>query len=130
MHDLEPAVLERIVAFDVVANNADRKSGHVLRDPHGAVHLIDHGLTFHAEWKLRTVIWELAGRRVPAHIRHDLQRLVSCLDAEDSRLRHRLLRYLSVAEVSALLQRALGLLEHNRFPSPDRDRRAFPWPLV
>ncbi len=130
MDDLAPRVVERIVAFDVVANNADRKSGHVLRDPQGDIWLIDHGLTFHVEWKLRTVIWELAGEPLPPHVQRDLRRLLAALDQEGSALRRRLGRLLSAAEVEALRHRTLGLLQRARYPCLDRERRAVPWPLV
>lgn len=78
----EPANLWMEVAlFDVLTNNADRKSGHCITDGQGVIWMIDHGLTFHAEPKLRTVIWDFAGRRVPRRLRPDLERTAESLTA-------------------------------------------------
>jgi hypothetical protein len=68
-----------VALFDVLTNNADRKSGHCLTDADGAVWVIDHGLTFHADPKLRTVIWDFAGHPVPPRLRADLERAVESL---------------------------------------------------
>jgi len=68
--------LARICAFDLVANNADRKSGHCLLGPDGRIWAIDNGLCFNVEPKLRTVIWDFAGDALPDGARADLRRLV------------------------------------------------------
>ena len=67
--------LKRMATFDVIANNADRKGGHCLLDADGHLWGIDHGLCFHAEPKLRTVIWDFAGEPLADADRRDLQRL-------------------------------------------------------
>ncbi len=76
------AALRTVCAFDVVANNADRKSGHVLEGPDGRLWAIDHGLCFHQQPKLRTVIWDFAEESVPTGLLDDLTRLASDLPAE------------------------------------------------
>jgi uncharacterized repeat protein (TIGR03843 family) len=122
----EPAYrerLQRICAFDVVANNADRKSGHCLLGSDGAVYAIDNALTFHAEPKLRTVIWDFAGAPVPPDLLADLQRFAA------ARLPRPLAGLLDDAERRALRARARALADAGRFPD-DPGGRAYPWPLV
>jgi uncharacterized repeat protein (TIGR03843 family) len=117
-------ILRSFCAFDVVANNADRKSGHVLVAADERLWGIDHGLCFHAQPKLRTVIWEFADEEVPAPIIADLERLVSdgLPDALDD--------LLSGAEAEAVLLRAARLAAEGFFPEPIGDRPPYPWPLV
>ncbi len=115
--------LRAICAFDVVANNADRKSGHCLLGEDGTVWAIDNGLCFHREPKLRTVIWEFAGEAIPPVLCDGLSRLAS--KAPD-----RLRRLLTGAEVEAVARRAAGLVRAGCFPEPDEDRYHYPWPLV
>ena len=116
-------VLQAMCAFDVVANNADRKSGHVLKGSDGRLWGIDHGLCFHKQPKLRTVIWDFAGDRVPDDLLADLAGLVSELPDDVARL-------LSGAERAALEHRARHLLDSGVFPEPVGDRPPYPWPLV
>ncbi|MHB8681946.1 MAG: SCO1664 family protein [Acidimicrobiales bacterium] len=115
--------LRRICAFDVLANNADRKSGHCLLGADGRIWAIDNGLCFHREPKLRTVIWEFAGERVPDDLLEDIGAL-------DDRLPGPLEELLSPGEVQALRERARHLLHTKRFPVPDPDSHHYPWPLV
>ena len=115
--------LQRICAFDVVANNADRKGGHCLLGPDGAVYAIDNALTFHAEPKLRTVIWDFGGEPVPPDLRVDLRRFAT------ARLPRGLAELLDDAERRALRARARALAEEGRFPD-DPGGRSYPWPLV
>jgi len=115
--------LQTICAFDVVANNADRKSGHCLLGEDGRIWAIDNGLCFHVEPKLRTVIWEFAGRPVPARLLDDLGKLGEKLDSALGSL-------LSSREVAAIRRRAAGLVSAGRFPVPDPDSYHLPWPLV
>ncbi len=111
-------------AFDVVANNADRKSGHVLLGSDGRLWGIDHGLCFHVAHKLRTVIWDFAGEQVPEALVSDLERLAATgLPAPMEEL-------LSGAEAEALLGRAALLAAEGYFPEPTGDRPPYPWPLV
>jgi uncharacterized repeat protein (TIGR03843 family) len=110
-----------IAAFDILANNTDRKSGHVLVDADDHVWAIDHGLCFAADFKLRTVIWEFGGEEIPDAILDAVARVAdlpldvaSLLDGE---------------EVAAHAERVRWLLEHRRFPIDPSGRR-YPWPLV
>jgi hypothetical protein len=113
--------------FDVLANNTDRKGGHCLHDLGNDVVVgIDHGLTFHVVWKLRTVIWEYAGERLPASAAESVCRMVAELD--DGALGERLHELLTPVEVEALGHRASGLLGEG-LPHPD-DWYSTPWPLV
>ncbi len=117
--------LVTIAAFDVVANNADRKSGHVLLAD-GRLWAIDHGLCFHAEPKLRTVIWDFAGESLPASLRDDLRRLAA------GGVPEAIAELLDPAEQRALLRRARALADEGRLPLPPSGGRwpPVPWPLV
>ena len=115
--------LKRMATFDVLANNADRKSGHCLVDAQGRIWGIDHGLCFHVQPKLRTVIWDFAGEPVEeadlaAVDRLSVEGLPSSLEA-----------LLHPEECRALLSRARHLLRDRRLPQPLSDR-PYPWPLV
>jgi uncharacterized repeat protein (TIGR03843 family) len=120
--------LTAFAAFDVVANNADRKAGHVLEDPHRKLWAVDHGVTFHAEAKLRTVIWDYAEEPLPDGVHRALERLRGSL-SDEARLGGELARLLTPAESSATLQRVEALLARKRFPSPGSERPV-PWPLI
>jgi uncharacterized repeat protein (TIGR03843 family) len=115
-------------AFDAVANNADRKSGHVLVDPTGKLWGVDHGLTFHVEDKLRTVIWDFAEEPLTPEVRTTLE-LLGPLLVPGSELFGVLSGVLSEAEATATGGRVAALLEAGSFPSPGTDRPV-PWPLV
>ena len=115
--------LRAICAFDVIANNTDRKSGHCLLGEDGAVWAIDNGLCFHAEPKLRTVIWEFAGEPVPDTLLADAGRIAA-------RAPQALRALLSAREVDAVRRRAADLVASGRFPVPDPDQYHYPWPLV
>lgn len=117
------ARLQQICAFDLVTNNADRKSGHCLLGRDGRVWAIDNGLCFHVEPKLRTVIWDFGGAEVPEELLADLRRLVA------GGLPRGLAGFLSSAERRALLARARALVESGEFPQ-DSDGHGYPWPLV
>jgi uncharacterized repeat protein (TIGR03843 family) len=115
--------LRRICAFDVVANNADRKSGHCIIDGDGKIWGIDNGLCFHREPKLRTVIWEFAGEEVPENLLEELGVLQDALPGALAEL-------LEPAEVEAVRRRAQKLIKRGRFPVPDPNSHCYPWPLV
>jgi uncharacterized repeat protein (TIGR03843 family) len=119
--------LPRIAAFDVVTNNADRKAGHCLAGQDGHVWAIDHGLCFHVEPKLRTVLWDLAGHRLAAADVADLEALAA--EAAGGGLGGRLDGLLDADEVAALGERALALARVGTLPAPGSGR-AYPWPLV
>ncbi len=115
--------LLRICAFDLLANNADRKAGHCLLDEDGAIWAIDNGLTFHAELKLRTVIWDFNDEPIPPPVLDDLARLLASAPPRA------LVELLAPAELEALLARARALIKLARFPS-EPGGRYYPWPLV
>ena len=115
--------LQQICAFDLVANNADRKSGHCLLGPDGRIYAIDNGLSFHVEPKLRTVIWDFGGEPIPDALVADVRRLL------DAGLPDPLAELLDREERDALLTRAHALLSDPHFPT-DRTGHRYPWPLV
>jgi hypothetical protein len=117
-----------MAAFDVIVNNADRKSGHCLLDGDGHIWGVDNGLTFHSLPKLRTVIWEFAGEEVPANLCADARRLADKLVGGDGWVKT-LGQLISGAEVRALAQRARRLADEGRYPEPN-SRWAYPWPLI
>ena len=130
--------LRPVVLFDLLTNNADRKASHVLIDAEQNIWLIDHGICFHAEDKLRTVIWDFAGEPIPENLCADLLRFFTdlkplqdaSLDSTGSQLAPSLKPYLSAGEISALAERANRLVNAGRFPNPDQGRRQYPWPPV
>ena len=121
------AALPRIAAFDVVTNNADRKAGHCLMGEDERVWAIDHGVCFHAEPKLRTVLWDLAGHPLEAADVADLEALAAA--ATGGGLGDRLAELLAADEIAAVAERSLGLARAGRLPAPGSGR-AYPWPLV
>jgi uncharacterized repeat protein (TIGR03843 family) len=123
----EDPALPRIAAFDVVTNNADRKAGHCLAGEGGRVWAIDHGLCFHTQAKLRTVLWDLAGTRLEAPVLADLEALAA--EAAGGALGASLCELLDPDEVAALARRARALARAGRLPAPRGDR-PYPWPLV
>ncbi len=114
--------LRRIAVFDVLTNNTDRKSGHVLRDGDGRIWAIDHGLCFHTVPKLRTVIWEFGGEPVPDALLADVERLADQVPDAVAAL-------LDPAEVTLLQRRARRLVAAPTLPHATSDW-AYPWPLV
>ena len=115
--------LRRICAFDLLLNNADRKSGHCLLGEDGLIWAIDNSLSFHVEEKLRTVIWDFGGEPIARDLLDDVQRLL------DERASPDLADLLAPGEEAALVTRARALLEGGRFPVA-RGARRYPWPLV
>jgi uncharacterized repeat protein (TIGR03843 family) len=121
--------LRAIAAFDVVINNADRKSGHVLLAD-DRLWAIDHGLSFHTEPKLRTVIWDFAGDELPDFVSRALDELLD--EGLRGPVMRRLGQLLSPDECEALMTRAGDLVAAGTLPEPDenRDWPPYPWPLV
>ena len=117
--------LQRIAVFDVLANNADRKGGHVLADASGALWAIDHGVAFASEDKLRTVLWGWAGQAVPAGLLAEVGALVDLLGTHFDRVD----RWLADDEREALRDRARALLRTGAFPVPGGHWPAIPWPV-
>jgi uncharacterized repeat protein (TIGR03843 family) len=114
-HAAFTAEFRRMALFDFVVNNADRKGGHCLKDKQGHIWAIDHGLTFHADRKLRTVIWEFSDEAIPPPLREDLQRLQSLLN-ESSELCRIFEQILAPAEIRAFQRRIDLLLKTASFP--------------
>lgn len=123
--DEDKARLEPVMLFDLLCNNADRKGSHVIFE--AGTHkmwLIDHGLCFHAEDKLRTVIWDYAGQPIPDDLLKALAHLPALSLLAD------LQPYLNSNEIAALVARAETLTASGTYPLPPEDRRAFPYPPV
>ncbi len=116
--------LQKLCLLDWIANNTDRKSGHCLLAPDDHVYGIDNGLSFHEQFKLRTVIWDFAGEPVPAPLLADIEAFI---DAGPS---NGLAAMLSALETDAMLTRAKALLSGGIFPEDDSDGHRWPWPLV
>ena len=121
--------LQPAAAFDVLINNADRKGGHFIVDPEEHIWLIDHGICFHEEPKLRTVLWDFAGEPIDENILSDLENLRRRLAVENSTAAL-IRRHLSEREAQALLRRLDRLISRGVFPLPPQDARPYPWPLV
>ena len=124
--DTEP--LRRMAVFDAVVNNADRKGGHVLAMPGGHRYGVDHGVSFHVDNKLRTVLWGWAGAPLHPDDAATLERFTAAVSTTGSELLTSLTRLLDVAEVDALHARCRRLLNDRRMPLPSADWPAIPWP--
>lgn len=142
-------IFRQIALFDFITNNADRKSGHCLIDYRHRLWAIDHGICFHEEYKLRTVIWEFSGQPIDAELIQDIkifydsllnfqvQRTSPSPPEPDQLLMNtdwgfveQLLHLLSPAEQSAMLERTALLLDLQTYPEPLPNRRNYPWPPV
>jgi uncharacterized repeat protein (TIGR03843 family) len=126
--EAEKQRLRPVALFDLLINNADRKGGHILLDAQEQIVLIDHGLCFHEENKLRTVLWDFIGEPIPDALLEDIQKLLHRVEHEDA-LVNAYTALVSPAELEALLQRARGLLLNRRYPEPQTGR-PYPYPLV
>jgi uncharacterized repeat protein (TIGR03843 family) len=124
VHADRPA-LATLAGFDLVVNNADRKGSHVLPLPDGRVLGVDHGLCFHSDDKLRTILWGWAGRPLPVTVVDGLTRLLAGLDAE---LGEELAALLTRDEVDVLRERLESLAADPTFPRPPGHRTPIPWP--
>ena len=121
--------MKRIAVFDAIINNTDRKGGHVLLGEDGKLWCIDHGVTFHEDPKLRTVIWDYVDQKIPASIIADLRRLREQLTRKQA-LGEELARLLSPREIKAFARRIDALIETPVFPQPSDDWPPVPWPPV
>jgi hypothetical protein len=119
--------LRRLAVLDAVINNADRKGGHLLLAPGGRLYGIDHGVTFHTEDKLRTLLWGWAGEPLPAEAPAALDKLAADLDGA---LGERLAGLLTAAETAALRARVRTLRERGTHPAPSGEWPSIPWPPV
>jgi uncharacterized repeat protein (TIGR03843 family) len=125
LHEQRPDThdqLRSIAAFDYVANNTDRKSGHCLIDAAGKVWAIDNGLCFSTEFKLRTVIWEFGGEDIPEPLLAAVRPLIATIPLDVATL-------LDGDEACAIGERAAALVDRGVFPI-DASGRRYPWPLV
>jgi len=116
--------LRKMVFFDYLINNADRKFGHILMATGGNLLGCDHGVTFHVENKLRTVLWQFAGMSITKDEESMLKMLL------EGNLLDLFAGLLSEDEIAALSKRAQELLEIRKLPNPPTDRPAIPWPPV
>jgi len=127
-HSRQRSAWLRVALFDVISNNADRKSGHCMFDSEDRMWVIDHGLTFHTAPKLRTVIWDFAGEPLPGDLCDDVERAL--IEVEKGNLAARLNELLSPAELRVLKRRLRGVLDPRwRFPDPT-SAWSVPWPPV
>ena len=120
----------QLALFDFVVNNADRKSGHCLVGTDDRMWAIDHGICFHDEFKLRTVIWEFSEQPIEDHYLDDLAGVRDCLFDSSDTLSRSLSDLLSENEYAALLERLTMLLQSGHYPSPSPFRRNYPWPPI
>ena len=118
--------LRRMAVFDVIVNNADRKGAHILAMPGHHRYGVDHGLTFHVEDKLRTVLWGWLGEALSEEERDGVARV---LDGLDGTLGRGLAELLGAEEVEASAERCARLLDDGIFPAPSGLTPAVPWPL-
>ncbi len=122
--------LRRLALFDYIANNADRKSGHCLEDSEHRLWAIDHGICFHARYKVRTVIWEFSQEPVSTALLADLECCARQLAAPACPAPRRLYRLLSEPEGESMRARLQQLLQTGCYPRPRAGQRNFPWPPI
>ena len=125
VHEDSPA-LRRMAVFDMIVNNADRKGDHILAMTDGHRHGVDHGLTFHHDHKLRTVLWGWLGQPLTAEERDGIDRVAEGLHGG---LGRNLAELLSTEEIASLATRCARLRLAGRFPAPSGGMPAVPWPL-
>ncbi|MFC9812923.1 SCO1664 family protein [Streptomyces virginiae] len=121
--------LRRLSVLDAVINNGDRKGGHLLPAPDGRIYGIDHGVTFHTEYKLRTLLWGWAGEPLTDEARRALTALAAEL-AGGAPLATRLAQLITAAELAAVRERVAHMLRTGRHPQPSGQWPAIPWPPV
>lgn len=121
--------LMRLALFDAIINNADRKGGHCILDCRGRLWGIDHGISFHAAHKLRTVIWDFAGQPVPEPLLRDVAALGDQLADPASAYRLEMLTLINAAEMDSLARRVRRLVERRVYPLPGPGPNQ-PWPPI
>jgi uncharacterized repeat protein (TIGR03843 family) len=117
--------LRKMALFDAVINNTDRKIGHLLPRPDGKLFGCDHGVTFHHEYKLRTVLWQWAGSDLNKEEINSLESLQEILRTDESA---KLQSLITPVEFVALQSRTQELIKMRSFPLPSTDWPAIPWP--
>jgi len=115
--------LRQIAILDALANNADRKAGHLITDLSDKTWAIDHGVTFNTDPKLRTVLWGWLGNEIPNYLLKDLASFLSLIDQSE------LVSLLTNDEVRALISRTENVIETAKFPAPNPNWPAVPWPI-
>ena len=120
------ALFQQIALFDLMINNGDRKAGHVFADAEGRVRVVDHGVSFHADPKLRTVLWDFIGQPIDSQ---DLAAVEGVRNALAGKLSDSLAPLLEPEEIAALISRVEFLLASKVFPAPGPGR-PYPWPPV
>jgi uncharacterized repeat protein (TIGR03843 family) len=121
----DSAPLRRMAVFDLVTNNTDRKGGHILPMADGHRYGVDHGVCFHTEDKLRTVLWGWGGQRLTDEELDGVERIADGLRGD---LREELEELLTVREVEALARRCARLSRTGHFPAPGGGWPSIPWP--
>ncbi len=121
--------LRPVDLFDIVINNTDRKGGHIFFDDDDHIWLIDHGVCFHVQPKLRTVVWDFANQPIPEDCQQQIRTLKDKLDPGQE-THQELSEYLSPKEIQAMISRIDGLLQAGVFPGPSDRRYSYPWPPV
>ena len=121
--------LKPVVLFDEIINNADRKGGHIIMDDKDHIWLIDHGVCFHAEPKLRTVVWDFADQPIPDDCFEQIRVFRDKLTPEQEAYQE-LAEHLSEIEIQAMIVRTDGLLKTKTFPHQSEGRYSYPWPQV
>jgi hypothetical protein len=127
LSDSEKESLKVIACFDLLINNADRKGSHILWDEDGHLWAIDHGICFHRDYKLRTVIWDFIGQPIPQEFLEDIRSFLPLLGEPDTPT-VLLQDWLQPGEVNALRRRAEQLLAEGVFPPPRSQDRPYPYP--
>jgi len=120
--------LRRMAVFDIVVNNADRKGGHVLPMPDGHRFGVDHGVSFHVDNKLRTVLWGWAREPLDPEDAAGLRSLLEQLGTATSELVAALTELLAGDELAATVARCELLLRRDVMPMPSGGRPSIPWP--
>lgn len=115
--------LAKLAVFDALINNADRKAGHILADNDGRIFAIDHGVTFHHEDKLRTVLWGWIDKPIHEQLLDDIERIIPLINTSE------LTELLNAEEIEALHQRAHSLITDRTYPTPNPHWPAVPWPV-
>ena len=121
--------LRPVVTYDLLVNNADRKGSHILIDADGHMWLIDHGVCFHREDKLRTVLWDFCGDAIPQTLLDDLGDLLAEIEKREN-IYQELRTRLQPDEIEALADRARQLISNGVFPHPSEEHRPYPWPPI
>ncbi len=129
LDDSDRQLLRPVVLFDLLINNADRKGSHLLFDDHHHLWLIDHGICFHSEDKLRTVIWDFVDEPIPGQLLDDLKKFRRELDRTTLFYKD-LHSLINTQEINAMAQRADRLITLRRFPQPNPNERSLPWPPI